>query len=115
MRDEARGLGAAFDAQDLQRLADALVDRVRRNLQLGRDFLGRKVLVDEAQAIELALAQLFDALLQFVIGRGGFGWLPDISPLAVSSKISSIPRNITGPPSYSAQLPRTAPMRDRSV
>jgi hypothetical protein len=39
-RDEARRLGAPFNAEDLQRLADALVDGVRRNFELGRDLLG---------------------------------------------------------------------------
>ena len=34
-RDEPGRLGAPLDAEDLQRLADALVDRVRRNVELG--------------------------------------------------------------------------------
>ena len=38
---------AALDAEDLQRLADALVDGVRRNAELGRDFLRDEMLVDE--------------------------------------------------------------------
>ena len=37
--DDARGLGAALDAEDLERLADPLIDGVRRNVELGRDLL----------------------------------------------------------------------------
>jgi len=55
-RDHARGLGAAFDAEDLERLTDALVDGVRRYAELDCDFLRIKMLVDEQEAIELALA-----------------------------------------------------------
>ena len=51
--DQARRLRAALDAKDLQRLADALVDGVRRNVELGGDFLGAEVLVDKPEAIEL--------------------------------------------------------------
>jgi hypothetical protein len=45
---EAGGLGTPFDAEDLERLADALVDGVRGNLQLGRNLLRRHMLVDQA-------------------------------------------------------------------
>jgi hypothetical protein len=41
LRDETSGLGTPLDAEDLKRLADALVDGVRRDIELGRDFLGR--------------------------------------------------------------------------
>jgi hypothetical protein len=51
--NETRRLGTALDAKDLQRLADALIDGMRRNIELARDFLGRKMLIDKAQAIEL--------------------------------------------------------------
>jgi hypothetical protein len=61
LRDHARGLGAALDSKDVQRAANALIDRVRRDVQLGSDFLGRQVLVDQAQAIELARAKAGDA------------------------------------------------------
>ena len=55
--DEAGGLGPALDSQDVERAADALVDGVRGNVQFAGDFLGRQMLVDEAQAIKLAGAQ----------------------------------------------------------
>jgi len=48
---------ATLDTQDGECLANALVDGVRRNLQLGRDFLGRKKLVDEQQTVELPRTQ----------------------------------------------------------
>jgi hypothetical protein len=60
--DDARRLGATLDAEDGKRLADALVHRVRRDTELGGDFLGRKVLVDEQKAVELSRAQPCDAL-----------------------------------------------------
>jgi len=41
LRDEPRRLGAPLDAENLQRLADSLVDRVGGNAQLARDFFGR--------------------------------------------------------------------------
>ena len=53
-RHQARGLRSAFDAQCLQGDADALVDGVRGNTELDRNLLGRKMLVDQTQAIELA-------------------------------------------------------------
>jgi len=55
--DESGGLAAAFDAEDVDRAADALVDGVRGDVELSRDFLGRQVLVNQPQAIELAHAQ----------------------------------------------------------
>jgi hypothetical protein len=67
--NEARRLGTALDAEDLQRLADTLVDGVRRNIELARDFLGRQMLVDKAQAIELSGSQARDALLNLWVGR----------------------------------------------
>jgi len=57
---EARRLGAALDTEDLECAADALVDGVRRNPELDRDFLRRTILGDEAQAGELAAAELVD-------------------------------------------------------
>jgi hypothetical protein len=56
-RDETRCLRTAVDAEDLQRAANALVDGMGRNIELDRDFLGRQMLVDQAQAIELARTQ----------------------------------------------------------
>jgi hypothetical protein len=53
--NRARRLRAPLDAEDLQRLADPLIDRVRRDAELGGDFLRAEVLVDEKEAVELAL------------------------------------------------------------
>jgi hypothetical protein len=53
LRDHPRGLRAPLDAENPERLADALIDGVRRNPELDRDFLGAQMLVDEAQAVEL--------------------------------------------------------------
>jgi hypothetical protein len=55
--DDAGSLGAALDSQDLERTANALVDGVRGDVELGRDLLRIQMLVDEPQAIELAGAQ----------------------------------------------------------
>jgi hypothetical protein len=55
--DDAGGLGPALNSQDMERAADALIDSVRGNVELRRDFLGRQVLIDEPQAIELTGAQ----------------------------------------------------------
>jgi hypothetical protein len=68
--DDAGGLGAALDSQDLERAADALVDRVRGDLELGSDFLGRQMLIDQAQAIELTGAQPRDAASDLCIDIG---------------------------------------------
>jgi hypothetical protein len=64
--DDARGLGASFDAKDSKGLANALVDRVRRDVKLGCDFLGGQKLVDEAKAVELAGRKPRDALGNYV-------------------------------------------------
>jgi hypothetical protein len=42
LRHEARGMGPAQDSERLQGLPDALVDGMRRDSELDRDFLGRK-------------------------------------------------------------------------
>ena len=39
--DEARGLRSPFNREDVERAANALVDRVRRDVELGRNFLRR--------------------------------------------------------------------------
>jgi hypothetical protein len=67
LRDNARGLRPAFDPEDVKRAADALVDGMRRNAQLDGDFLGRRMLVDEPQAIELSGAQSCHAGRKLVI------------------------------------------------
>jgi hypothetical protein len=54
LSDDTGGLRASLDAEGLERLADALVHRVRRDIELSRDFFRRQVLVHEAQTIELA-------------------------------------------------------------
>jgi hypothetical protein len=53
LRNDSRGLCAPLHAKDLQSLADALIDGVRRNLKLGSDFLRRQMLPDEKEAVEL--------------------------------------------------------------
>jgi hypothetical protein len=62
LRHDARGLGAAVDSQDMEGLADPLVDGVAGDVELARDLLGREVFVDELQAVELPRAQACDAL-----------------------------------------------------
>jgi len=52
--DDPRRLCATLDAEDSQRLADALVDGMRRNVELRRDLLGIEMLVDEQETVELA-------------------------------------------------------------
>src|SRR5687768_5657164 len=59
--DEARGLGPALDSEDMERAADALVDGMRRDVELGRNLFRGQMLVDQPQAIELAGAQPRDA------------------------------------------------------
>jgi nucleoside-diphosphate-sugar epimerase len=51
--DDPRRLRAALNAEDLQRLADALVDGVGRDSELGSDFLRAEMLCDKTKAIEL--------------------------------------------------------------
>jgi hypothetical protein len=68
--DHASCLRPAFHPQDLKRLADSLIDGVRRDFQLAGDFLGGKMLVDEAEAIQLARTQPANPLLnQTVVCR----------------------------------------------
>jgi hypothetical protein len=54
-------LRAPLDAEDGESLADALVDRMRRDVELGRNFLGAEMLIDEQEAIELASSKTGDA------------------------------------------------------
>jgi hypothetical protein len=54
---DPRRLRTALDAEDRQCLADALVDSVGRNAELGRNLLRIEMLIDEQQAIELAAAE----------------------------------------------------------
>ena len=64
--DEAGGMGATLHAKDLEGSADALIDGMWRNSELGRDFFGGQVLIDEAQAIQLTLTQPRNALLDIL-------------------------------------------------
>jgi len=64
--DEAGSLRAPFDAEDLKGTANSLIDGVRRDAELCGNLLGRQVLIDETQAIELPLAQPGDAPLNLV-------------------------------------------------
>jgi len=64
--DDTSSLCTPLDAEDLKSLANALVDGVRRNAELGRDFLGIQVLVYKEQTVELASAQPGDAFGQKV-------------------------------------------------
>jgi hypothetical protein len=60
--DDTRRLRSPLDAKRGERLANALIDGVRRDVQFGRDFLGAEVLIDEEKAVELALGKSGDAL-----------------------------------------------------
>jgi hypothetical protein len=59
--DQASSLRTPLDLENMQCAADPLVDSMRRNVELDRDFLGRKMLVDESQAVELSWRQPRDA------------------------------------------------------
>src|SRR5207248_5103658 len=67
--DDPRSLRAAFDAEDGERLANPLVDGVRGDVQLGRDFLRREQLVDELEAVELTGSQPRHAFRHWVAGE----------------------------------------------
>src|SRR4051812_37308601 len=70
LRHDARGLGAAFDAEDLKGLADALIGGMRREQQFARELLRRKMLIGEARAVEVAGRQGRGALShRVVVGR----------------------------------------------
>ena len=60
--DNACSLVASIDAEDLQRLPDPLINSVRRDVELGSDFLRGQELVNEPEAIKLAIRQTRDAL-----------------------------------------------------
>jgi hypothetical protein len=57
VRDDARGLAAALDAEDMKRPADPLIHGVWRDIELRRDLFRRQMLVDESQAVQLPHAQ----------------------------------------------------------
>jgi hypothetical protein len=62
LSDDAGRLRPPRNAKDCKGLTDALVDGVRGDVELGRDLLRRKQLVDEAEAVDLAGGKLSDAL-----------------------------------------------------
>jgi hypothetical protein len=84
--DEPRRLGAPFDAEDLERQADALIDRVGRNVEFARDFLGRQMLIDKSQAIELTGTEPADPLRDRFIGRQAAG-----PPIGVRQAVPILP------------------------
>ncbi len=54
-RDQPRGLAAPLDPECVEGVANTLSDGVRRNAKPEGDFLGRKMLVDQSEALALAL------------------------------------------------------------
>ena len=66
--DQPRRLRPSLDAEDLEGLADALVDGMRGNAELDGDFLGRQMLVDQLQAFELPRRQPGNTSGNFRIG-----------------------------------------------
>ena len=83
--DDAGRMGPAFDAEGRKGLADALIDGVRRNLELGRNLLGRQELIDQQQAVELSAAQARDPLRHLITNvhiRCFTMCVPQIVPIA---------------------------------
>jgi hypothetical protein len=54
--NEPSRLRTPLNAEDLKRLPNSLVDRMRRDPKLGSDFLRAHMLIDETEAVELAVA-----------------------------------------------------------
>jgi hypothetical protein len=81
-------------------LADALIDGVRRNSELARDFLGRKMLVDKTETVQLSGGQPTDSLLDILVGPNAV-W----PPIAVRQAVSILPsdfrpaQHLRNPPS----------------
>jgi len=69
LSDDPCRLRATLDAEDLERLPDALVHGMRRNLELSGDFLGTQMLVNQPEAVELTWRQTVDALSDGIVGR----------------------------------------------
>jgi hypothetical protein len=59
--DDASRLRSPLYAKRLKSAANSLVDRMRRDFELGRDFLRTQVLVHKQQAVELATRQTCNA------------------------------------------------------
>ena len=96
LRHDARSLGTALHAEDLKSLADALIDRVGRDVKLDRDFLGRQMLVDEPQAVELPRTQASDTC-SHLIPRGAL-----VLFCGVRHAFFLPPRNELSPPQQTA-------------
>lgn len=67
--NQSRRLAATFHAKLFQRDADALIDGVGADPQLGRDFLAVVMLVNQQQAFDLAIAQPCDRRSRVDPGR----------------------------------------------
>jgi hypothetical protein len=65
--DDSRGLRPPFDAKHLQRETDALIDGVRRDVELGRNLFRRKMLVNERETIQLPARELRNPLSHFFV------------------------------------------------
>jgi hypothetical protein len=62
LRHDPGSLGTPLHAENGERLADALVDGVVRDAELGRDLLRAQMLVDEKETVELSRAESGDTL-----------------------------------------------------
>jgi hypothetical protein len=104
--DNAGRLRTTADAERLQGLANALIDGVRRDSELDRNFLGRQMLIDEPEAVELPLRQSGHAIRNIWLDFRGV--LPDrgIRHSSYSFQFPSLPR-IT--PRVSANLRHNEP------
>jgi hypothetical protein len=60
--NQARGLRSTLHAKDLQGLANALIDGVRRNAEMAGNLLRREMLVHKLQAFPLSGGKTCDAL-----------------------------------------------------
>ena len=60
--DDAGGLSPALNPKGLKGAADALVDGVRRDMELSGDFLRGKMLIDQQQTVQLATRESCDPL-----------------------------------------------------
>ena len=84
LRHEASGLSSPFNAEDVDRLSNALIDGVRRDIEFARDLLGRQMPVDETQAVQLTRGQPCDPLgegaiiVRAVRSIGGFRQPPGL-------------------------------------
>jgi hypothetical protein len=61
---DARSLGPTWDTKNLERPANTLVYSVSRDPEFLRDLLRREMLVHQAQAVELARAELGHSISQ---------------------------------------------------